>query len=135
MKKRILIAMSGGVDSSVAAYLIKNRSEDALGVTLRLFSGEDIGEPACCSSSDIEDAKRVADKLGLTHHVFNFSDNFREKVIDRFIATYESGGTPNPCIDCNRFIKWRGLLMRADEMECTHIATGHYARIEQDAAS
>ena len=138
MKKRILIAMSGGVDSSVAAYLIKLQNEDAVGVTLKLFSNEDINldaDKTCCSLSDVEDAKCVAAKLGIDHHVFNFSDNFKEKVIDRFISTYEAGGTPNPCIDCNRFIKWRQLLMRAELMECTHIATGHYARVEHDSAS
>ncbi len=138
MKKRILIAMSGGVDSSVAAYLIKSQNVDAVGVTLKLFSNEDISldaEKTCCSLSDVEDAKCVAARLGIDHHVFNFSDNFKEKVIDRFVSTYEAGGTPNPCIDCNRFIKWRQLLMRADLMECTHIATGHYARVEHDSAS
>ncbi len=138
MKKRILIAMSGGVDSSVAAYLIKSQNEDAVGVTLKLFSNEDISldaDKTCCSLTDVEDAKCVAAKLGIDHHVFNFSDNFKEKVIDRFVSTYEAGGTPNPCIDCNRFIKWRQLLMRADLMECTHIATGHYARVEQDTAA
>ena len=138
MKKRILVAMSGGVDSSVAAYLIKSGNQDAVGVTLRLFSNEDItldADKTCCSLSDVEDAKSVAMRLGMDHHVFNFSDNFKQKVIDRFVSTYESGGTPNPCIDCNRFIKWRQLLMRADLMECTHIATGHYARIMHDSAS
>ena len=138
MKKRILVAMSGGVDSSVAAYLIKSQNEDAVGVTLKLFSNEDIAldaDKTCCSLSDVEDAKSVAARLGIDHHVFNFSDNFKEKVIDRFIATYESGGTPNPCIDCNRFIKWRQLLTRADLMECTHIATGHYSRVEFDTSS
>lgn len=138
MPGKILVAMSGGVDSSVAAYLIKEKGVDAVGVTLKLFSNEDIlldGDKTCCSLSDVEDAKSVAVRLGMDHHVFNFSDNFREKVIDRFVSTYESGGTPNPCIDCNRFIKWRQLLMRADLMECTHIATGHYARVERDAAT
>ncbi len=138
MEKRILIAMSGGVDSSVAAYLIKSQNKNAVGVTLKLFSNEDISldtEKTCCSLSDVEDAKSVAARLGIDHHVFNFSDNFKEYVIDRFVLAYESGGTPNPCIDCNRFIKWRQLLMRADLMECTHIATGHYARVEHDSAT
>ncbi|MBQ2765816.1 MAG: tRNA 2-thiouridine(34) synthase MnmA [Clostridia bacterium] len=138
MKKRILTAMSGGVDSSVAAYLIKSQGEDCVGVTLKLFSNEDIHldlDKTCCSLTDVEDARSVATRLGMEHYVFNFSDNFKEKVIDRFVATYEAGGTPNPCIDCNRFIKWRQLLTRADLMECTHIATGHYARVEWDSAS
>ncbi|MBE6612014.1 MAG: tRNA 2-thiouridine(34) synthase MnmA [Ruminococcaceae bacterium] len=134
MKDRILVAMSGGVDSSVAAYLIKSQGLDAVGVTLKLFSNEDIEldrDKTCCSLSDAEDARSVATRLGMEHHVFNFSDGFKENVIDRFIDTYKSGGTPNPCIDCNRFIKWRQLLTRADLMECSHIATGHYARIRQ----
>ena len=138
MKKRILTAMSGGVDSSVAAYLIKSQGEACVGVTLKLFSNEDIHldlDKTCCSLTDVEDARSVATRLGMEHYVFNFSDNFKEKVIDRFVATYEAGGTPNPCIDCNRFIKWRQLLTRADLMECTHIATGHYARVEYDGAS
>lgn len=138
MPEKILVAMSGGVDSSVAAYLIKQKGVDAVGVTLKLFSNEDISldtDKTCCSLSDVEDARSVATRLGFEHHVFNFSDNFKEKVIDRFISTYEAGGTPNPCIDCNRFIKWQQLLMRADLMECSHIATGHYARIERDAST
>ncbi len=138
MPDKILVAMSGGVDSSVAAYLIKQKGVNAVGVTLKLFSNEDISldtDKTCCSLSDVEDARSVATRLGLEHHVFNFSDNFKEKVIDRFVSTYEAGGTPNPCIDCNRFIKWRQLLTRADLMECTHIATGHYARIERDAST
>ncbi len=130
--------MSGGVDSSVAAYLIKSQGEECIGVTLKLFSNEDIHldlDKTCCSLTDVEDARSVATRLGMEHYVFNFSDNFKQKVIDRFVATYEAGGTPNPCIDCNRFIKWRQLLTRADLMECTHIATGHYARVEYDVAS
>ncbi len=135
MKERILVAMSGGVDSSVAAYLIKSKGLDAVGVTLKLFSNDDISldeDNTCCSLKDAEDARSVAVRLGMEHHVFNFSEGFRENVIDRFVKTYESGGTPNPCIDCNRFIKWQQLLLRADLMECTHMATGHYARIEKD---
>ncbi len=134
---RILIAMSGGVDSSVAAYLIKKQELDALGVTLRLYSPDvELGEESACGSlSDAEDARIVAERLGIEHHLLNFGAHFREHVIDRFVATYEAGGTPNPCIDCNRLIKWRQVLSTADEMGCTHIATGHYARVEKDSVS
>lgn len=133
-----MIAMSGGVDSSVAAYLVKQSGCDAVGATLKLFSNEDIQldrTKTCCSLSDVEDARSVAMRLGIPYYVFNFGDNFKERVIKRFIETYENGGTPNPCIDCNRFIKFRQLLERAELMECTHIATGHYARCEFDEAS
>ncbi|MBQ8508932.1 MAG: tRNA 2-thiouridine(34) synthase MnmA [Clostridia bacterium] len=138
MKDRVMIAMSGGVDSSVAAYLVRQSGRDALGVTLKLFSNEDIQldrSKTCCSLSDVEDARSVATRLGIPYYVFNFSDNFKEKVIDRFIATYEAGGTPNPCIDCNRFIKFNQLMTRAGLMECSHVATGHYARVDYDAPS
>ena len=100
--------MIGGVDSSVAAYLIRQTKSDAVGVTLKLYSDDQPeldGDSACCSLADAEDAKSVAARLGMEHHVFNFGAHFREHVIDRFVAAYESGGTPNPCIDCNRFIK------------------------------
>ena len=132
---RVMIAMSGGVDSSVAAYLIKKMGCDCIGATLKLYSNEDIQldrNKTCCSLSDVEDARSVATRLGMPYYVFNFSDNFKEKVIGRFIDTYKSGGTPNPCIDCNRFIKFDQLLTRAELMDCDHIATGHYARVEFD---
>ena len=121
------------MDSSVAAYLMKERGYDILGVTLRLFANEDVGirEKSCCSLSDVEDAKSVARRIGIEHYTFNFSDDFREKVIDRFIDAYEHCRTPNPCIDCNRFIKFRRLLERAFELECDHVVTGHYARVEK----
>ena len=134
----VLIAMSGGVDSSVAAYLVKKSGEDAVGATLKLFSNDDIQldrTKTCCSLSDVEDARSVALRLGIPYYVFNFGENFREQVIGRFIDTYERGGTPNPCIDCNRFIKFRQLLDRAELMGCSHIATGHYARCGYDEAS
>ena len=136
--KRVLVAMSGGVDSSVAAHLISRSGVDAVGVTLLLHQGAELAldeESSCCSTQDAMDARDVAHRLGMEHHIFNFGAHFREHVIDRFVATYESGGTPNPCIDCNRFIKWRELLLRADGMGCTHIATGHYAQIERDPVS
>lgn len=134
-ENRVMIAMSGGVDSSVAAYLMKSQGYDCTGATLKLYSNEDIQldrNKTCCSLSDVEDARSVANRLGMPYFVFNFSDNFKEKVIGRFIDTYKSGGTPNPCIDCNRYIKFNQLLTRAGLMDCGHIATGHYARVEFD---
>ena len=113
-----LVAMSGGVDSSVAAYLTLAAGYDCAGATMRLFSTEDTALPresGCCSLDDTEDARAVARRLGIPHYVFNFSDAFRRDVIDRFIAVYEAGGTPNPCIDCNRYMKFDRLLKYAAE--------------------
>lgn len=133
MNNRAIIAMSGGVDSSVAAYLMKRSGADIIGVTLRLFTNEDAGvrEKSCCSLSDVEDAKSVARRIGIEHYTFNFTDDFKTKVIDRFIDAYENCRTPNPCIDCNRFIKFKRLLERAYELERDYVVTGHYARIER----
>lgn len=131
--KKALIAMSGGVDSSVAAYLMKQSEYDCVGVTMKLFHNEDIGiehKKTCCSLNDVEDAKSVAFRLGIPHYTFNFTDRFDEKVIQPFISAYESGRTPNPCIDCNRYLKFDALYHRAEILECEKIATGHYARIE-----
>lgn len=136
--KRAIIAMSGGVDSSVAAYLMKQDGYDCMGVTMKLFHNEDIGIPrehACCSLDDVEDARSVAYSLGIPYHVFNFSDRFEDTVIKRFIAAYENGMTPNPCIDCNRYLKFDKLYHRAKELDYEYVVTGHYARIEKDALS
>ena len=125
--------MSGGVDSSVAACLLKEKGYDCTGVTMKLFANDDIGvsrEHSCCSLEDVEDARSVAYSLDMPYYVFNFADRFRETVIDRFVHAYENGMTPNPCIDCNRFLKFSKLFQRADELDCKYIATGHYARIE-----
>ena len=133
--KRALIAMSGGVDSGVAAYLIKNQGYDCIGCTMKLYDNEDIGisrSRTCCSLDDVEDARSVAYKLGMPYYVFNFSDGFREKVIEKFVRSYESGATPNPCIDCNRYMKFDKLYERARILGCEYIVTGHYARIEYD---
>lgn len=138
MGKKALIAMSGGVDSSVAAYLMKEAGYDCTGVTMKLFQNEEVGIPrdhSCCSLDDVEDARNVAFHLGMPFHVFNFSDRFEECVIRRFVDAYESGSTPNPCIDCNRFLKFDKLYDRAKELSCDFIVTGHYARIEKDEAS
>ncbi|MDR1623160.1 MAG: hypothetical protein LBS00_12400 [Synergistaceae bacterium] len=125
--------MSGGVDSSVAAYLMKERGFDCVGVTMKLFSNTDVGidrDDVCCSLKDTDDARDVAYRLGIPHYVFNFSADFIEQVIRRFVEAYESGRTPNPCIDCNRYIKFDRLFSRARDLEYTFVVTGHYARIE-----
>ena len=132
---KALVAMSGGVDSSVAAYLTKEMGYEATGITLKLFDNEDIGESkdkTCCSLDDIEDARNVCLKLGIPYYVYNFKDSFRENVIERFVSAYENGTTPNPCIDCNRFIKFNKLMQRADELDFDFIVTGHYSIIEFD---
>ena len=135
--RRVLVAMSGGVDSSVAAYLLKERGYECVGVTMKLFGNEavglDQGHP-CCTLDDVEDAREVARRLGIPHYVFNFSEQFEEKVVRRFIDAYERGETPNPCVDCNRFLKFDKLFRRAEELGCDSIATGHYAQILEDRA-
>ena len=136
--KRILIAMSGGVDSSVAASLLKEEGYNCIGATMRLFDNSILPqeqESSCCSLDDVEDARSVAHRLGMHYYVFNFSEGFREKVIDKFVRCYECGATPNPCVDCNRHLKFQQLLDRALTLECDYIATGHYARIRQDCAT
>ncbi len=132
MAKKALIAMSGGVDSSVAAYLMQKAGYECVGVTMKLYDNEDIGmkqEKTCCSLSDIEDARSVAYNLGIPYYVFNFKDDFRDKVIDPFIRCYQNGMTPNPCIECNRHLKFEHLFRRAQALGCDVIVTGHYAKV------
>lgn len=134
---KILVAMSGGVDSSVAAKLLVDQGHEVAGVTLKLFSGDDIllaenQSRTCCALSDVQDAKSVAYKLGIEHFVYNFRDLFAEKVIGTFVATYLEGKTPNPCIDCNRYIKFDKLIERAIVLGYDYVATGHYASIDRD---
>ncbi len=136
--KRAMIAMSGGVDSSVAAYLTIKAGYECTGVTMRLFDNEAIGieqESTCCSLADVEDARSVCNELGIPYYVFNFGDTFAKQVIDRFVANYENGRTPNPCIDCNRFLKFERLLKRAQDTNFVFIVTGHYARTSYDPVS
>ena len=138
MNKKAIIAMSGGVDSSVAAYLMKKQGYDCMGVTMKLFHNEDIGIPqtrSCCSLDDVEDARNVAYELGIPYYVLNFSERFEEDVIERFVAAYENGMTPNPCIDCNRYLKFDELYRRARELGYDYVVTGHYAHIEKDVSS
>ena len=133
--KRVLIAMSGGVDSSVAAYLLHKQGYDCVGVTMKLYENETVGckrGNTCCSLDDIEDARSVAYRIGIPYHVFNFTADFEGQVIRRFVDAYEHGCTPNPCIDCNRYLKFERLYRRARELGCDFIATGHYARVTQD---
>ena len=132
---KALIAMSGGVDSSVASLLIKNQGYIAAGTTMKLYDNDDIGigkENTCCSADDIADARAVCSKLGIPYYVFNFKESFNKEVIDRFVAAYENGSTPNPCIDCNRYIKFERLMQRMKELDMDYVVTGHYARIERD---
>ena len=131
--KKILVGMSGGVDSSAAALLLKQQGYEVDGCTLKLFDGEieeDRDVRTCCSLSDVMDAKAVCRKLGIEHFVFNFKDLFREKVMDAFADSYIGGETPNPCINCNRYIKFDKMLNRARELGYDGIATGHYADIK-----
>ncbi len=130
--KSALIAMSGGVDSSVAALLMKQQGYDCIGATMKLYQRDRqaAGEHACCTADDAEDARQVARQLGIPYYVFHFSDRFEAEVIRRFVDAYENGRTPNPCIDCNRYLKFGALFHRAMELGCDYVATGHYARVE-----
>ena len=133
-RPQAMIAMSGGVDSSVAAYLMQQAGYACMGATMRLYENEDAGLPrgsTCCALDDVEDARRVAYALGMPHYVFNYKDAFREQVMARFAAAYQRGATPNPCLDCNRYLKFGLLESRARALGCEVLATGHYARIEQ----
>lgn len=136
-KEKVLIAMSGGVDSSVAVVLLKDQY-DCIGVTLKLFDNGDLPmntSKTCCSLSDVEDARQVARRMEIDHFVYNFGTRFAEKVIDRFVDAYQHGRTPNPCIDCNRYIKFEDLLERAFLLGQDYVATGHYVRRCYDETS
>lgn len=123
--KRVMLGMSGGVDSSVAALLLKNAGYDVIGATLELFAGS-----SCCNIDTYIDAKNVCNQLGIPHFTFNYKDEFRKYVIDDFIACYANCRTPNPCIECNKYMKFGYMYEKAKEMGCEYIATGHYAKTE-----
>jgi tRNA-specific 2-thiouridylase len=139
-KKRVIVGMSGGVDSSVTAGLLVEQGYDVVGVTLNVWPeldgvDENSREDACCALGAVEDARRVADRLGIRYYVVNFREVFEEKVIQDFVREYQRGRTPNPCVRCNQFIKFDALLARGALFGADYVATGHYARIERDAAS
>ena len=135
-KKKALIGMSGGVDSSVAAFLTLRSGYDCIGATMRLHDNAgDADTNTCCTLEDVEDARAVARRLGIPFHVFNFKEDFARQVMDKFVRCYEAGLTPNPCIDCNKHLKFDRLYESAEALGCDGIATGHYAQIEYDSAS
>lgn len=134
-KKKVVIGMSGGVDSSVAAWLLQQHGYEVWGVTMQIWQDEDEetqqSNGGCCGLSAVDDARRVANQLGIPYYVMNFKKDFKEKVIDYFMEEYLHGRTPNPCIACNRYVKWESLLRRSLDIGADYIATGHYARIEK----
>ena len=133
-RKKVVVGMSGGVDSSVAAWLLKEQGYDVIGVTMQIWQDEDAevqeAEGGCCGLSAVDDARRVAMDLGIPYYVMNFKEEFRKNVMDYFAGEYVEGRTPNPCIACNRHVKWESLLRRSMAIGADYIATGHYAQID-----
>ncbi|MFC1704093.1 tRNA 2-thiouridine(34) synthase MnmA [Candidatus Omnitrophota bacterium] len=134
--KRVVVAMSGGVDSSVAAWLLKKQGYEVIGITMCFnVSHENRKKPACCGLQGIEDARRVAEKIGIKHYVLNFGKQLETQIIDNFCSEYLKGRTPNPCVRCNQFLKFDSLLKKAKLLDAKFLATGHYARVEYDRAT
>ena len=133
-EKSVLLGMSGGVDSSVSAIVLKEMGYNVIGATMKLWEDKEDSEleSKCCSSSAVYDAKKVCDKLGIMHYTLNCKQEFQNHVIDDFINSYENGRTPNPCIECNKYLKFGTFYKKAIELGCNYIATGHYAKIEYD---
>ncbi len=125
MKKRVLLGMSGGVDSSTSAILLQKQGYEVIGTTLELYRGS-----SCCNTDTIMDAKRICNQIGIPHFTYNFKEEFKKYVVDDFVKCYEECKTPNPCIECNRYIKFEMLYQKAKELGCDYIATGHYAKVE-----
>lgn len=134
-KSKVVVGMSGGVDSSVAAWLLKEQGYDVIGVTMQIWQDEDTSTQeengGCCGLSAVDDARRVAWDLGIPYYVMNFKEEFKSSVIDYFVEEYQKGRTPNPCIACNRYVKWESLLKRSLDIGADYIATGHYAQIDK----
>ena len=128
---RILVAMSGGVDSSVVAGLLKEEGHEVIGITMKLWEGDngEMPETGCCTASDSEDARKVASKLDIPYYVLDYTSSFSENVVDNFVSMYSEGLTPNPCVECNRSVKFDHFLQQANKLGCEKVATGHYAKI------